>query len=135
MTDADHPHRRSTDVPVQPVEIDVLRYGAKKFADQLIVLVFGVFLAFVTGFPAILWAGSRWTGRIEGELKTMNSVIADVQESLAEHMADNEKRVGAIAEGVQQIDKTMTRVVTNQENLQARVERLERNDDSEHRNN
>lgn len=135
MNADEHPLRRRDDLPLQPVALNSMTGMSKKFADHAIALLFGVFLAFVTGFPATLWAGSRWTSRIEGELKLLNTTIAAVQSNLESHVADNDARVSVIAEGVNQIDKTMMRVVANQENLQARVERLERNDDSEHRIN
>lgn len=125
----EHPRRRSTDMPIQPVEVDYLRAGAKKIADQFIVLMFGVLLAFVTGFPATLWAGSRWTARIEGELKVLNGTVADVATELTSYKAQMEAVTASLSSGIAEIDRTMTRVVTNQENLQARVDRLERNDD------
>ena len=133
MDDNGHPMRRKDDIAPQPVVVNAVSGMTKKFLDHGIALMFGVFLAFITGFPATLWMGSRWTQRIEGELKILNQTVAAVVTDMTQYKTEQAQASKALSEGVGEIDKTMARVVANQENLQARVDRLERNDDSQHR--
>lgn len=125
---------RITDQALKHVEVDAVGFGAKKVKDQFLVLLFGILLATVTGIPATIWAGSRTVTRLEMAIDRVNENLTESVNEMRLHVQTDDARTEQMTEAIQAIDKTMTRVVVNQENLQSRVDRLERLDDRENRN-
>jgi hypothetical protein len=128
MSDNNH-HRRKTDEPLKHVEVDAVGDTAKKVKDQFLVLLFGILLATVTGIPATIWAGSKWVTRVELAINQVGHDLNDAVEEMRIHVTTDDLRTQQIREAVESIDKTMTRVVVNQENLSDRVSRMEAHED------
>lgn len=128
----EHPMRRHDDVEPQHVVVDAVGRGTKRLYDHGLALLFGVFLATLISIPSTLWAGSGWVARMEVRLDNLTQAVETLGQEIDETRTVAAQKAQGVTDAVAAIDKTMTRVVTNQENLQLRVERLERKEDAEH---
>ena len=120
---------RATD-DFEHVEVDAVGAGAKRVKDQFLILLFGILLATVTAIPLTIWQGSRWVGRVETAITEVNDNLTASVLEMREHVAKDDARTATITNTINEFDKTMTRIVVNQESLQARVDRLENHEDA-----
>ena len=130
MSDAT-PRRRETDNDLEHVELDkVGGFGAKRIKDQFLIMLFGILLATVTAIPLTIWQGGRWIGRVETAIEAVNDNLTASVIEMREHVTKDDARTAAITNTINEFDKTMTRIVVNQESLQARMDRAERIEDN-----
>jgi hypothetical protein len=133
MPNTEH-NRREGDQPLTHVIVDAVGKDAK-WGDHFLALLFGVLLSLCVAVPGTIWIGSGWVTRIEISIASLNDNLTASVSEMRQHVTLDDARTAQITETIIAFDKTMTRIVVNQENLVTRVDRIERIEDTTHLNN
>lgn len=102
----------------------------RKLAHQALGVLFSIFLTLLCAIPGTLWVTGKWVGRLESQIEGFTESILEANAALTTHVREDNEATAQLRAATIEQDKTLTRVVVNQENLQARLERLERAADS-----